>query len=257
MQKNDLTGKKFGRWTAISFDGIKNKHTFWECKCDCGNTKSVDASVLRRGDSLSCGCLRSEIISNRTKKWVEGRLEQIYRNMKNRCYNHNVKAYKNYGGRGIKVCEDWLKDGMNFQEWALANGYAENLTIERKDVNKDYEPSNCVWVSMKEQQNNRRDNKKVKYKGKIVTISQLSEITGILDKTLYYWKEKGCLKEKLSNGKIEAKKYLFNGELKTLRELSEQHGLDEKLVRNRMRRGWNLKDSLQPPKTSWKRKLGC
>ncbi len=254
MQRNDLTGKRFGRWTVVSFDGVINKHTFWKCECECGNIKSVDASVLTRGESLSCGCLRSEITKMRTKKWFSERLKRIYEGIKNRCYNQNVKAYKNYGGRGIKICDEWLKDGMKFQEWALDSGYTENLTIERKNVNNGYEPDNCIWASMKEQQNNRRDNKKVIYKGKTVTISQLSEITGILDKTLYSWKEKGCLKQKLITGKVEVQKYLFNGEFKTLRELSEQHGLDEKFVRNRMRRGWSLEESLQPPKTSWKRR---
>jgi hypothetical protein len=254
MQRNDLTGKKFGRWTVLSFHSFKNKHTLWNCECECGNTKIIEGSSLKRGGSLSCGCLRSEMLSNRLKKWRSERLKEIYRNIKNRCYNRNVPTYNNYGGRGIVVCKEWIESSLKFQEWSYKNGYTENLTIERVDTNKGYQPDNCRWATMKEQQNNRRDNIKIEHEGEIVTISELSAKTGILDKTLYLWNKNGNLKEKLITGVVKEKEYEKDGTKHTLRVWGALLDISPKLLRDRIQKGWTIESALQPKKTKWNRR---
>ena len=107
------------------------------------------------------------------------RLYRIWKNMKARCYRKSAREYGNYGGRGISICEEWKDDFLSFRKWALSNGYKESLTIDRIDVNKDYKPSNCRWITNKEQQNNRRDNRIYEYDGKSLTLSQWSELLGM------------------------------------------------------------------------------
>ena len=145
---NDLTGQRFGRLTVLERTELK-----WLCKCDCGNKKIVAGGHLVSGDTKSCGCLRIKHGMRNT------RLYSIWHGMKERCYNTKHKFYKHYGGRGIKVCEEWKNDFQTFADWALSHGYADNLTIDRIDVNGNYEPSNCQWATNAEQQRNKRNSK--------------------------------------------------------------------------------------------------
>lgn len=135
----------------------RGKHTMWKCKCNCLNETEciVSSTHLLSGHTKSCGCYMKEQISkaNSKHKLCENRLYNIFRNMKQRCYNPKTINYKNYGGKGITICEEWLdeKTGfINFYNWAIKNGYNENLTIDRIDVNGDYEPNNCQWITKSE-----------------------------------------------------------------------------------------------------------
>lgn len=144
----DLTGHRFGKWLVLKRADSK-KATKWSCLCDCGAAKDIDSTSLRRGLSTSCGCI------SKTHGGFGTRPYRIWANMLNRCRNPNVPAYKHYGQRGITVCEPWL-DFVQFREWAIANGYADNLTIERIDVDGNYEAGNCCWIPTALQSVNRR-----------------------------------------------------------------------------------------------------
>lgn len=146
----NLLDHKFGKLIVIDFVGVdKTKKAMWLCKCECGNTTITNTHNLKSGNTTSCGCSRTKLKQNIP------RLYRIWNGMKTRCSNPNKKEYKNYGGRGIKVCDEWLKY-ENFYNWAINNGYKDNLTIERINNDSDYEPSNCTWITIQEQQKNKR-----------------------------------------------------------------------------------------------------
>ena len=183
----DISGQKFGRLTAIKPDGrYKSGNVRWLCRCECGNYTHSDSFRLRKGEAKSCGCYASERMTRlNTKHGGFGpRLYEIWRQMHRRCYGKNTKAYKDYGGRGITICDEW-KEYKPFQKWAIANGYQEGLTIDRIDVNGNYEPSNCRWATMKEQANNRRSCHIVDYNGERHTISEWADIYGVDQRRLY------------------------------------------------------------------------
>lgn len=154
-----MTGMKFGRWNVLSKHGKKNGEITWLCECECGNTGIIKGGDLRSGKSQSCGCLRRELGSPNYVHGMTGtKIYKMWKNMKARCYNPSTgKDFINYGERGITVCDEWRDSFQNFCDWAMKNGYRDGLTIERIDVNKGYEPSNCTFIPMSEQPVNRRN----------------------------------------------------------------------------------------------------
>lgn len=172
MKKLNLLGQKYGRLTVIDYaDNIyygKRLKSAWKCKCECGNELVVTTDHLRNGHTKSCGCYAKDIFWKWMNKRVyikheresDTRLYEIWSHMKSRC-NINLKhsrRYKDYAGRGIKVCDEWKNNYISFKKWACENGYHDNLTIDRIDVNGNYEPNNCRWVTLKEQCYNKRNN---------------------------------------------------------------------------------------------------
>lgn len=186
----DLTGERFDRLTVIEKVGEKEKdgNTRWLCECDCGNRCIVRADHLKSGNTQSCGCK-----AYRNLEPINKRIVRIYAGMKQRCYNQNSKAYKDYGGRGIKICDEWLENGgcRRFYEWAIVNGYREDLTIDRIDNNGNYEPSNCRWADWETQGNNKRTSVRVLYEGREITVKELSRITGASKYTIYQARKGG------------------------------------------------------------------
>ena len=204
----DLTGKRFNRLTVIRFlgkDERTSKQYNWLCKCDCGNYTKADASRLKTGAQQSCGCLKEEMKPRlgeitRKYKYSNKRLYSVYKAMIDRCYNGNSREYNNYGGRGVRVCDGWLGEyGYDyFAEWAFANGYDPDAprgkcTLDRTDVNGCYCPENCRFIPNQEQQNNRRDNVLLEYKGETHTLTEWSRKLNIPTRWLrYYCRDRDC-----------------------------------------------------------------
>lgn len=209
----DITGQRFGRLIAIEQANKGEKgRSIWKCVCDCGREKNVSISDLRRGNTTSCGCYRKETASSRNKEIkkkhgeTHTRLYSIWRGMKKRCTVDTYDSFHRYGGRGIKICSEWLENFSEFSKWAKENGYKDNLTLDRIDVNGNYCPENCRWVSMKEQSRNRRTNHNLTFCGNTHTISEWSEITGIGKRTILERLHRGWTVDKALKEPVHGKK---------------------------------------------------
>lgn len=177
----NISGEKFGRLTVISrAQNTSTGSARWNCACECGNTVTVDAGKLKSGHTKSCGCLRAE--QNRTVALKHGmhntRIHRIWMQMHARCNARSGNNYKWYAERGVKVCNEW-SDFQNFYQWSANNGYADDLSIDRIDVDGDYSPENCRWVDIITQANNKRNNFKIEYGGRTQTIPQWARETSL------------------------------------------------------------------------------
>jgi hypothetical protein len=162
----DMTGARLGRLTVVARAGSdKRGEARWSCQCDCGRVTIVNGSHLRSGRVRSCGCYQRECASEMVKgRKTRGntkhggsktRLYRIWSNMKTRCYNQHNKLYRWYGALGVTVYQAWL-DYAAFEKWAVSQGYNDTLTIERIDPCGNYEPLNCAWIPLRDQNKNKR-----------------------------------------------------------------------------------------------------
>lgn len=196
----EMTGYKIGHITVIRREGSKNGQSTWLCKCSCGKTFVQYGGALRNGKVISCGHIyadkteRQKIAHNSIAKTKHGdcssRLYFVWLDMRRRCDSPNDISYKNYGARGIKVCDEWSSDYVAFKEWAINAGYNPNAkrgecTLDRIDPNGDYSPDNCRWVSMNVQSNNRRNSYTITWNGETHTSKEWESITGIPRGTIY------------------------------------------------------------------------
>lgn len=186
---HDLTGQRFGRLVVIGVDDRNTRKTYYYCRCDCGTVKSIRSDGLLSGAVQSCGCLHKEVATenvqqNHKHKMSRTRPYEIWQGMKKRCYNPNDVRYDRYGGRGITVCDEWREDFSAFYSWALANGYADNLTIDRIDNNKGYSPDNCRWADAETQCRNRSSNIKITIGNATKTLTEWCEIFDVDYKTV-------------------------------------------------------------------------
>lgn len=177
MVAMDIIGEKYGRLTVIAYDGKDGEHVMVKCKCDCGNYIRTRRSRVISGHTKSCGCYRRDKMFKHGKR--NTKLFNRWCLMRRRCNSSNDRFYEDYGGRGIKVCDEWNNSFQQFYDWAMANGYDDSLTIDRIDNDGNYEPSNCRWVTMKVQSNNTRKTRHITYQGKTMTITEWAELTGI------------------------------------------------------------------------------
>lgn len=168
----NLVGKRFGKLLVIA-ETKKRNPTMFLCKCECGNEIEIRSGDLLSNHSRCCAKCR-----NITHGDSKTRLYKIWKDIKTRCFNSNNKYYKDYGGRGINICDEWQESYSNFKRWALLNGYEETLTIDRINVDGNYEPSNCRWATRKEQNNNQRRSQ-ITINGKTMSAKQWCQYTGI------------------------------------------------------------------------------
>lgn len=183
MKKVDLTGMRCGRLTVLKeCDARKNKSVVWLCQCDCGNQVFVSAKHLTTQAVKSCGCLKHE---QPTKHGLsQSRLYRIYHGMIERCYYQKHIGYDNYGARGVWVCEEWKNDFSSFANWALENGYSDELSLDRINCDGGYCPQNCRWVDCFVQQRNKHNNRRYIYNNQYLTVAELAEIGGLNYHTL-------------------------------------------------------------------------
>ena len=168
MKLDNMIGRRFGRLVVVRRSERTNcGGTVWECICDCGNAKHIYANHLKSGATQSCGCLNRErtVQSKQTHGDAKTRLYRIWAGIKTRCYTPSNTSYARYGGRGIAMCDEWRDSFEAFRDWAMATGYDPNAkrgdcTIDRVNVNGNYEPSNCRWASVAEQNRNQRPRRK-------------------------------------------------------------------------------------------------
>lgn len=253
----DLTGQKFGMLTVIerAEDRISSsgKHEImWLCKCDCGNKKTVTRSALTGGLTKSCGCLRGE-----NHGMCDTRLYNIWIGIKKRCENPNRHDYNRYGGRGISICDEWKNSFSTFYNWALNNGYDDTLSIDRENVNGDYEPNNCRWSTEEEQANNKRNNVFLTYNGKTQTVSQWARELNIGQKTIINRINKGFSDEEaltMTKGCGAKKGITYQGQTKTLRQWAEYINMPYKTLSKRI---WDLHWDLEKALTTPIKKRGA
>lgn len=186
-------GEKYGRLTVVDIIPSVNarKGYSWKCRCECGKETAVSPYKLITGKTKSCGCGKRDrvktdpLFDRTTHGGRHERLYHIWHGMKQRCERKGNNDYHNYGGRGISVCKEWRNDYSAFKEWALSNGYTDELTIERKNVDGNYCPENCAWISSKAQARNRRTSHWVEYNGERHIVTEWAEIYGVEACALY------------------------------------------------------------------------
>lgn len=186
MPAKDMKGQKIGRLLVLEMaENTKDNKARWLCKCDCGKLVVIPRASFTK-NVKSCGCYVSDLAREQhTTHGMKGtRIYRIWTGMKDRCLNSKSKYWERYGGRGIKVYEEWKKF-ENFYSWAMENGYSEDLTLDRIDNDGNYEPNNCRWATYQEQENNRSNNKIIEYNGETMTVSQLANKYGIKPKILH------------------------------------------------------------------------
>lgn len=182
----DLTGKTFDRLTVLQrvedHYYPSGRHDIqYKCRCDCGKELNVLGIHLCSGHTKSCGCFRQDTTSANRKMhgMTNTRLYSIWKNMKRRCLSKTHPDYALYGERGISICDEWIQHFDMFEKWAIDNGYADDLSLDRRDVNGNYEPNNCRWVTQKVQCNNTRRNINIQYNGEVHTMKEWASILGI------------------------------------------------------------------------------
>lgn len=210
----DLLNRKFGKLTVLErVSKSKNNKGGWLCLCECGNKVIVPANRLLTGHTKSCGCTRNKILCENDK-----RIYNIWKKMRDRCFLKNSKSYNAYGGRGITICNEWLgRDGfINFKSWAYKNGYDAKLTLDRIDVNGNYEPNNCRWATMREQSVNKRSCHYITYNCETKTLTEWAEQCGIPTTTLYSKLKNGISLKELLNSNNFLKVKIFNDKYELL-----------------------------------------
>lgn len=245
-------GQRFGRLTVLGYQPavVNGRSWDWIVKCDCGTVKTVGAYFVYSGQTVSCGCYFREVRASRPKKFEHPakeykRLYGIYNGIKKRCYCKTDFRYKDYGGRGIVMCDEWLNpiDGFDkYVDWSLSHGYADNLTIERLDVNGNYCPENCAWITLQEQRYNTRDTLWVNFRGERVRFNDLCALSKVSYDTLHDrvfsrgWDIERALSEPSERNE------------KSFAQKCREHGINPGTAQSRIAKlGWSEERALNTP----------
>ncbi|AEY66352.1 hypothetical protein [Clostridium sp. BNL1100] len=239
----DLEGQKYGILTVVKGLGRGKKEYEWLCKCECGNETISKTSYLRSGHKTSCGCLRGR--SNYKHGLSQSPLRNVHANMKKRCNNPKNKSFKNYGGRGITYCEKW----ETFEGFLddMLDDYKKGLTLDRIDVNGNYNKENCRWVDKKTQANNTTANRHITYKGETLTVSQTADKYGIDYELFRHRLKKGLAIDEALKPISAVESVTYNGETKTVAEWARLRGMTYYQLKKRLMRGWDIDRALTQP----------
>lgn len=254
----DLTGMQFTKLKVLKRADFRDKarnRILWECECQCENKTIiyVPTERLNSGNTRSCGCLRKETWSKLKLEIAKypsergTRIYSIWRAMINRVKNKKSKDYIDYGGRGITVCNEWIGDYYIFKNWALENGYRDDLSIDRIDVNGNYEPLNCKWSTNIEQANNKRNNVILTYNGLSMNLAQWTEYLGINKNVLSKRLKRGWSIEKTLTTPVKSEDVIiltYNDMSKTFNEWSDYLDIKAYTLRRRYYDGWSVKEIL-------------
>lgn len=191
---NDLKGKKFGEWTVIERSSkTSSGNQNWLCVCSCDREFEVRGYTLKNGSSTKC---KHCVVPHSKTKYTNDPIKIVWRGMKQRCYNQNHQAFKHYGGRGIKICKEWLEKPYMFYEWAYDNGYCKGMSIERINNDDGYSPSNCKFIAMSKQSEHRRTNNYIEINGETKTLGEWCKKYNIKRSTASSRIQRGWLPEK-------------------------------------------------------------
>ena len=262
-------GEKFGRLTVLELDHVEQKNItrgkyktirtfeFYRFQCDCGNICVKEKNSVKSGNTRSCGCLSKEYNESEAHKKENlkhnlryTRIYKIWLGIKNRCFNPKNYSYKNYSARGIKVCDEWKNNPKLFCNWAINNGYNDELTIDRIDVNDDYKPSNCRWITKSEQTKNKRNTIYLTYKNETKTLIEWSKEKKLNLKTLQSRTQRGWTPEKILETPIIPFKNRFityKDKTQTVAEWAREVGMSKVTIRDRLNANWTIEEALTIP----------
>ena len=235
---------KYGKLTVVSVAGKDHRGIRYDCKCDCGKlADNIAGRDLRTGNKTSCGCNYGN--RRRTHGMFGKRPYNTWNNMKRRCSEPSNKSYGSYGARGIRVCEEWNNSFESF--WAdMKEGYADNLTLDRIDVDGDYSKENCRWVDIKTQENNRTNNLIIKFNGEDRTLSEIADITGVNYSSIQNRLRAGMPIEEAVSIPLQ-EQITYNGVTKSVSEFAKEFGITYYQLKKRLMRGWSVDRALTQP----------
>lgn len=260
---NNIQGQKFNMLTVISQTNERiDRKVVWLCKCDCGNYTKAIAKDLISNNKKSCGCLKYAT-HNMTHGLSKTRIYKIWLGIKKRCYNPTSGSYKHYGKRGIIMCDEWKNDFMAFYNWAMTNGYTDKLSIERNNVNGNYEPSNCCWIALAKQSCNTRKTRYVTYNGETKSLSTFCKELNISRTAVIQRVKRGDTyeqaihalvihaprKKTINSGCFKPSLFFtIDGVTKSLHEWCKEYDIPYGRALKRYESGWDIVKALTTPK---------